>query len=193
MTAPVRVGWTVLLLATVSCGPPGGGQGAVEPGGDGGGSGEMVPPPDLDLSGLPDFTLERHDGTGTVNMHSLAGRHVIAMSFWATWCDACQIELPQLETLYKKYRKDGLVVLAITMDTAETVPEVPAAVQRLGLTFPVLLDTESQVTGVYNPRNAAPLFILIDQHGKQVYSHEGFVIADVEEMEKEILEALGKK
>jgi len=189
-----RIMCVAALAALASCGPPGGGQGASEPDGGGGGElKEMEPPADLDLSGVTDFTLDRHDGMGSVNMHSLVGKHVIAMSFWATWCDACQIELPQLESLYKKYRSDGLIVLAITMDTSETVSEVPAAVDRLGLTFPVLLDTESEVTGVYNPRNAAPLFILFDQKGEQVYSHEGFVIADVEDMEHEIRKALGKE
>jgi thiol-disulfide isomerase/thioredoxin len=115
------------------------------------------------------------------------------MSFWATWCDACQIELPQLEILYQKYRKDGFIALAITMDTAETVSEVPAAVERLGLTYPVLLDTESEVTAAYNPRNDAPLFLLIDRTGKTVYSHVGFVVSDVEDMEHEIRKALGKE
>jgi peroxiredoxin len=182
--------WALAIFSLVACGPPAGGQGADEPDAVGG-TGPV--PEDMDLSGLPDFTLDRHDGMGSVNMHSLAGRNVIAMSFWATWCDACQIELPQLEVLYQKYRKDGFIVLAITMDTAETVGEVPAAVERLGLTFPVLLDTESQVTGAYNPRNAAPLFILVDRSGKQAYSHEGFVMSDVDEMEKKIRKALGKQ
>jgi len=193
MTLYSRAICTLCIMALATCGPPGGGQGTNVPDGGNAGGGDAVVPENLDLSGLPDFTLDRHDGMGSVNLHQLAGKNVIAMSFWATWCDACQIELPQLETLYQKYKKDGFIVLGITMDTAETVSEVPANVDRLGLTFPVLLDTESQVAGAYNPRNAAPLFILIDRTGSQVYSHESFVIADVEEMEHQIKKALGKE
>lgn len=174
-------------LLFASCGPPAGGQGAAEPV-----TCEPAPPPEgVDLSSLPDFTLERHDGMGSVNLHQLVGENVVAISFWATWCDACQIELPQMEALYQKYRDAGFVVLAISMDTAESVAEVPANVSKLGLTYPVLLDTESQATGVYNPRMSAPLFILIDRTGKQVYSHEGFVVSDVAEMEEKIRDALG--
>lgn len=184
--------WGLLVFSLVACGPPAGGQGTNEPT-NGGQAGDGPVPENLDLSQVPDFTLEKHDGTGSVNMHSIAGRNVIAMSFWATWCDACQIELPQLDILYQKYRKDGFIALAITMDTAETVSEVPAAVERLGLTFPVLLDTESEVTAAYNPRSDAPLFLLIDRTGKTVYSHVGFVVSDVEDMEHEIRKALGKE
>ncbi len=188
----------VFLAATPACGPAAGGQGAVEPDGNAGGGADAGPaaggkPVAVDLSQLPDFTLERHDGMGTVNLHKLAGKKVIALSFWATWCDACQVELPQLQILYEKHMKDGLEILAITMDTAETVSEVPATVEKLGLTFPVLLDTESTVTSAYNPRMSAPLFILIDLSGKQVWSHEGFVVSDVPEVEAQILKALGKE
>jgi peroxiredoxin len=177
------------LIAVTCCGPPASRRGAAEPV-----RCEPAPPPppgEVDLSGMPDFTLDRHDGMGSVNLHQLAGENVIALAFWATWCDACQVELPQLQALWEKYRDAGFVVLAITMDNAETVSEVPANVDRLGVTFPVLLDTESQATGAYNPRMAAPLFLLFDRRGERVYSHEGFMIADVQEMEEQIAAALG--
>jgi peroxiredoxin len=145
----------------------------------------------VDLSGMPDFTLDTHDGMGSVDLHSLAGKKVVAMSFWSTLCDPCMLELPLLEDLYQKYEKCGFTALAISMDTAESVAEVPACVDKLGLTFPVLLDPESEACALYNTKTAAPFFLLFDRTGKQVYSHEGFVVSDVQEMEHQIRKALG--
>ena len=83
-------------------------------------------------------------------------------------------------------RKDGFVVLAISMDASETEAQVAPTVKTKGWTFPVLLDTETRATSLYNPRRAAPFTVLIDQRGKVVKKREGYNPGDEVEMEKDI-------
>ena len=38
------------------------------------------------------------------------------MNFWATWCHGCQLEIPWYIEFQKKYEKQGLVIIGISMD-----------------------------------------------------------------------------
>jgi thiol-disulfide isomerase/thioredoxin len=42
--------------------------------------------------------------------------HEVLVNFWATWCVPCCEEFPSLVTLQNRYRKEGLVVIAVSVD-----------------------------------------------------------------------------
>jgi thiol-disulfide isomerase/thioredoxin len=63
---------------------------------------------------LPAIRLFRIDGK-TTQLSSLLGRPAL-INFWASWCEACQIELPILDRLYTESRHTGLQVIAIAGD-----------------------------------------------------------------------------
>jgi len=46
---------------------------------------------------------------------------VVVVNFWATWCPPCRKEMPDLETLYKQFKDQGLVILAISDEDAGKV------------------------------------------------------------------------
>jgi peroxiredoxin len=110
-----------------------------------------------------DFTLRDLDGR-QVHLSDYPGK-VVLLDFWATWCVPCTAELPQLEDLYGKRKDEGLMVLAISMDGPETVAQVGPFARRYNLTFPVLLDEETRVVNIYNPKRVAPMTVLIDKRG----------------------------
>jgi peroxiredoxin len=177
---------TIAILAA-GCGPATGGSGGpvtgpADSGGSGGsgGSGEVA-----------DFVLKDVDGRS----HSLTdylGKNVILISFWATWCEPCKKEMDQLQVLYETHKTSGLMILSISMDEPETQGEVRPFVKQRGFTYPVLLDTESQVTNQFNPRRAAPYSLIIDRGEKTAWTHEGYVPGDEKKVEAAVLEALGK-
>lgn len=101
----------------------------------------------------PDFTLETLDG-GTLTLSDLKGKKVF-LNFWATWCHYCLEEMPAMQQMYDKY-SDELVIIGLNTTGAETsVDEVKPFVEQMGITFPIVLDKDLEVT--YNKYQAFAL------------------------------------
>jgi peroxiredoxin len=164
----------LLAAALCACGAP-----------DGGGATTAT-----SSSGAPDFAL-RDLGGQTVRLSDHRGK-VVLVNFWATWCVPCAAELPHLERLYGKYRDQGFVVLAISMDGPETSANVDPHARRHGLSFPVLLDEETRVTGTYNPKRTAPFTVLIGRDGQVARTREGYHAGDEIAVEADIQALIGE-
>ena len=104
--------------------------------------GSSSPPPVGRGTVAPDFTLRSLDGSETHSLASLKGR-VVLVNFWATWCKPCEDEMPAMEQLYQQLHPAGFELLAISVGEADEV--VRAFRDRLGITFPVLLDPDKSV------------------------------------------------
>lgn len=149
------------------------------------------PPPPAGFEGLAqDFELD--DITGQpFRLSQHHGRSVVVLDFWATWCDPCKIELPRLAEIYEKYKGRGLTIAAISVDGPESVAQVRGVARQLRLPFPVLLDQESRVVALYNPRRSAPYTVVIDRGGRVVRQHEGYTPGDENGLAREIEGLLG--
>ncbi|MBN9160922.1 MAG: hypothetical protein BGO98_49820 [Myxococcales bacterium 68-20] len=126
-----------------------------------------------------DFTTKDVDGQ-TFRLSDHVGKSVILIDFWATWCEPCLAEFPHLQTLYDQNKSKGFIVVAVSMDGPDSIAMVPAFVKRNGLTFPVVLDEDSRIASIYNPRKSAPLSVLIDRAGHIVVVREGYNPGDDE-------------
>jgi peroxiredoxin len=117
----------------------------------------------------PDFTLRTMEGPN-LRLQEQRGR-VVLVNFWATWCGPCRQELPQLNKLYDKYRGSGFVLLGVNIDDdARTATELAT---KLGVRFPVLLDTDKKVSRQYD-MSAMPATLMIDRDGRVRYIHRGY-------------------
>jgi peroxiredoxin len=125
---------------------------------------------------VPDFEATSLGGE-TVRLSALRGR-VVVVSFWATWCAPCLLELPFLQGFYEELGDEGLTVVAVAMDGPETQSQVRREVRRSGLTMPVILDTDGTITSVLNPRAAAPFTLFIDRRGGRAHVQEGYASGD---------------
>lgn len=139
-----------------------------------------------------DFALKDLAGD-TVRLQDFIGKDVILINFWATWCVPCVKELPHFDEFHKNYEERGLTVLTITVDGPETVAKVKPFMERYGYTFPVLLDTESRVIALYNPRVILPYTVLIDRQGRIRHAHQGYSLGDEKTVEAELLALLGEE
>ncbi len=137
----------------------------------------------------PDFELDTTTGE-SVRLGDLVGKHVILLDFWATYCDPCLAAMPHLQETYEKYREQGLVILGISIDGPESIANVRGTVAKLGVRFPILLDDESRVVALYNPRTSAPFSVLIGRDGRIVAQQEGFTTANAAVMETAIQRAI---
>lgn len=137
----------------------------------------------------PDFELDAITGD-SVRLGELVGKHVILLDFWATYCDPCLAAMPHLQKTYAQYRDQGLVVLGISIDGPESVAHVRSTVAKLGVEFPILLDSESRVVALYNPRTSAPYSVLIGRDGRILTRQEGFTTGNAAVMEEAIRRAV---
>lgn len=137
----------------------------------------------------PDFELRALNGD-SVRLSEQLGEHVVLLDFWATYCEPCLRSMPTLDALYAKYKPQGFLVLGVSIDAADSLPEVRAHVQKLGVTFPILLDQETRVVALYNPKTSAPYSVLIGRDGRILAKTEGYASDSHQRLEREIQQAL---
>ncbi|HJQ83576.1 MAG TPA: TlpA disulfide reductase family protein [Candidatus Binatia bacterium] len=92
---------------------------------------------------LPNFAL--HDAGGRrFELDDVVKRNrVVLITFWATWCGPCRIELPHLDVLYRDKKERGLEVLAVNEDEDPAAMTKYLAEKPLG--FPVLRDRHGKL------------------------------------------------
>lgn len=137
----------------------------------------------------PDFELPALSG-GSVRLSDHLGKDVVLLDFWATFCEPCLLAMPALDELYRKERARGFVVLGVSLDEASSASRVRSEVQKLGVTFPVLLDQETRVVALYNPRATAPYSVLIGRDGRVLRRQEGYTPADHDDLARAVSAAL---
>jgi peroxiredoxin len=111
-----------------------------------------------------DFTLTDLEGNSWTRS-SLKGK-VVLVNFWATWCPPCRKEMPDLESLYQKYKAQGLVILAISDEDSS---KVKPFIAEHKYTYPVLLDTGRKVNSLYQV-DGIPKSFIYNRQGKMVAS-----------------------
>ena len=114
----------------------------------------------------PSFTLTSHQGE-EMSLADFQGQPVV-LNFWATWCPPCRAEIPHLQDASLKY--NGQVAI-IGIDQGEPLTLVADFVAQFGVSYPMLLDLNSDVNREYNVR-ALPTTIFIDSNGvvREVYT-----------------------
>lgn len=94
------------------------------------------------------------------------------LNFWATWCGPCELEMPDLQARYDRWRADGFTVLAINFD--EPADEVADYGREHGLDFPLVLDPGGEIQQLYQIRGY-PTSYLVDRDGKILDVHIGLL------------------
>ncbi len=121
----------------------------------------------------PELTLPLTKGAAPVALSHWKGK-VVLIDFWATWCDPCRKSIPEIERIYTKYHAKGLEVVGIAVDETNTAAQVPAAVQNLGMTYPVVLYSDIPEVRTKYVFDGIPQLYLIDKQGNISQSLSGF-------------------
>lgn len=135
-------------------------------------TGSGKPAPAWDLKDLEGKTVTSSDYTGKV----------VVLDFWATWCLPCREEIPGFVNLHKKYQREGLVVIGVSMDDDGPTP-LKAFVKKFGVNYPVLVG-DDRISMDFGDITALPTTLVIDRQGRIVSRHVGFT--EAAKFEKEI-------
>jgi len=111
----------------------------------------------------PDFSLKTLHGD-TIRLSELRGRPVL-VNIWASWCPPCKAEMPALQRTFQKYASQGFVVLGVNATNQDDPAQAISFVEAQGLTFPILLDENGEVSHTYQV-HALPSSYFIDRQGR---------------------------
>ncbi|MDO5697263.1 MAG: TlpA disulfide reductase family protein [Dermatophilus congolensis] len=117
------------------------------------------PPPEVGAA-AQDFSAHTVDGT-PVTLSKLRGKPVW-LTFGASWCSACRVEFPDIQTTYEKEKANGLQVVGLYLSEDST--RVTEFNNRLGLNFPSIPDPQTTVASAYRVMGI-PAHFFIDREG----------------------------
>ena len=98
-------------------------------------------------------------------LDALAGR-VVVVNFWATWCEPCRLEMPSLDAMAARRRKEGVVVAAVNYKEAPDV--IRRFLERAPFKSQILLDADGDATVTWTPR-VFPCTVIVARSGAPVH------------------------
>ncbi len=99
------------------------------------------------------------------------------ISFWASWCAPCVVEAPHLQALHADLG-DQVAVVGVSIDEPSKRGKLKAMVKRLGLTYPIPLDSDGAVYAQFNPGGSIPYTLVVDADGQVTYVATNFEEGD---------------
>ena len=119
----------------------------------------------------PDLTAPLLDGSGDLSLRDLEGE-VVLVNIWATWCEPCQREMPELEALNQEYGSQGLRVIGVSLDIGGSNDRIQQFATDLGVTFTLVRDETGEFQKAFRT-SGVPETILIDRSGNVAYQWKG--------------------
>jgi peroxiredoxin len=120
-------------------------------------------PPPIGLSvgaTAPDFRLK--DLFGVEQQLAAQRGKLVAINFWATWCNPCREEIPALQRAYELHKNRGFLVWGV--NAGESTAQAQRFVGEIQVNFPLLLDGDSRTTRLYRVF-ALPSTFFVDRNG----------------------------
>ena len=110
------------------------------------------------------------------------------LSFFATWCGPCRVEMPVLDTLSQSYSDINFYLVDVSGKIKEDPVKVKELVTKLGVNIQVLMDKYGKVAEKYGVKSL-PRLVVIDQKSKVHHIHDGYAPGDEKKL-KEVLDKL---
>jgi peroxiredoxin len=140
--------------------------------------GQPAPPLNLVTTSGQPITLANYKG------------YVLVLDFFATWCTPCREAIPHMNSLSRKYGKQGLQVLGMSVDDTGDKVEVKSFISETKITYPVAITSED-LQADYGLRSVPTLFI-ISKKGIVAEKYQGYSDEVAKSMEAAIKKLLAE-
>ncbi len=114
---------------------------------------------------------------------------VVLLNVWASWCEPCKEELPELAKLQRERGQEGLRVIGVSIDAVRTQNEVRRLAQEFKVPYPIILDPKSTIVPAMKIVGYPTTFI-IGRDGAIRWRRDGLIERDDAEVASELKAAL---
>lgn len=141
---------------------------------------------------LPSAVVKTLEGTSIDTKEFDNDGKPMIISFWATWCKPCVLELNTIMDEYVDWQEEtGVKLIAISIDDARNTAKVAPFVNGKGWEYEVYMDPNGDFKRVMNV-NTVPHTFVLNGDKQVVWSHNAYAPGDEEELYEIVKENAGK-
>ncbi len=141
---------------------------------------------------FPKVELKDLKGNKVKTESFIENKKVTVVSFFATWCKPCQLEMDNISEIYEDWQADyDVEMIAISVDNARGTAKLNSLVKSKDWPFEILVDDKQQIQNILGFQTIPQTFLL-DAEGNIIYEHNGYKSGDEIELEDHIAEITGK-
>ena len=128
-------------------------------------------------SKVKDLSVRMLDGAETKFNDLVGNNKVVLINFWATWCQPCRVEIPELIALQRDFKEKGVEVIGLTLEDPELMQEkVKQFVEKVNINYKIGFSSDEMFM-LFNgddPGGVIPQTFIFDRSGELVDSFKGF-------------------
>jgi thiol-disulfide isomerase/thioredoxin len=114
-----------------------------------------------DREKVGEISAQLLDG-GTFHLAQDAGK-VVVINYWASWCNPCQVETPQFDSVYRAYKSKGVDFVGV--DFKDERASAESFVRNNDISFPIVYDQQGKTALELGnlPALGLPFTVLVDK------------------------------
>jgi cytochrome c biogenesis protein CcmG, thiol:disulfide interchange protein DsbE len=137
---------------------------------------------------LPEINIQNLKGQIVSSLSFTDNDKPVIISFWATWCKPCLIEMENVSDVFEEWQKvKSFTFIAVSIDDSRSSAKVKSLVAGKGWPFDFYLDPNQDLKRALNI-SMVPFLIIINKEGEIVYEHIGYTVGDEEYLFNKIKE-----